>query len=98
MGVLQGHVEIRDKGFARLPEKAEQVTGETAGVEIEQAQAFETVEGKELFQLYRDGEFSDETGRNGAVCLLVATLLSRKAGKLSDEDIRMILAGGMLNL
>lgn len=46
--------------------------------------------GKELFQLYRDGEFSDETGRNGAVCLLVATLLSRKAGKLSDEDMAQL--------
>ena len=46
--------------------------------------------GKELFQLYRDGEFTDETGRNGAVCLLVATLLSRKAIKLSDEDMAQL--------
>lgn len=51
--------------------------------------------GKELFQLYRDGEFTDETGRNGAVCLLVATLLSRKAIKLSDEDMaRLEREGG----
>lgn len=46
--------------------------------------------GKELFQLYRDGEFTDETGRNSAVCLLVATLLSRKAEKLSARDMAQL--------
>lgn len=46
--------------------------------------------GRELFQLYRDGEFTDETGKNGALCLIVATLLSRKAEKLSARDMAQL--------
>lgn len=50
----------------------------------------DSLAGRELFQLYRDGEFTDETGKNGALCLIVATLLSRKAGKLSAGDMAQL--------
>lgn len=46
--------------------------------------------GRELFQLYRDGRLTDETGRNGALCLIVADLLSRKAEKLSARDMAQL--------
>lgn len=46
--------------------------------------------GRELFRLYRDGQLRDETGKNGAVCLIVAALLSRKAEKLSAGDMEQL--------
>lgn len=48
----------------------------------------------ELFQLYREEKLPDETGREGAICLIVFTLWPQWADELSDEDVARLEAAG----